>query len=90
MRCKVWNCDKIATYEALKLNNRPYKQPFGYCARHKNVLPNLRKIDNFRKLVHIWIEKNWGKRCPDYEKECPLCKAWDCFDYLFQEEKKNG
>lgn len=37
------------------------------------------------ELIHAWISKNWGERCPDYEKGCPLCKAWECFDYLFEE-----
>ena len=32
-----------------------------------------------------WIEKNWGKRCPDYEKSCALCRAWTCYDYLMSE-----
>jgi len=35
------------------------------------------------KLVRAWVVRNWGKRCPDYEKDGPLCKAWECFDYLF-------
>lgn len=34
-------------------------------------------------LVKMWMLKNWGKRCKEYEKDCPLCKAWKYFDYLF-------
>lgn len=29
-----------------------------------------------------WIERNYGRRCPDYEKNCACCRAWDCYDYL--------
>ena len=31
-----------------------------------------------------WITKFWGKRCPDFEKDCGCCKAWKAYDYLFQ------
>ena len=34
------------------------------------------------KTLKVWIETNWGKRCPDYEKDCALCKAWKYYDYL--------
>ena len=23
---------------------------------------------------------HWGKRCPDYEKDCPACDAWRKYD----------
>jgi len=26
------------------------------------------------------MEAYWGERCPDYEPECPACKAWEHFD----------
>ena len=29
-----------------------------------------------------WILKNWGKPCKDKCNDCPLCGAWECFDYL--------
>lgn len=24
----------------------------------------------------------WGKRCPDFDPECPTCEAWAQFDAL--------
>lgn len=38
----------------------------------------------FKERVKEYMIKNWGTRCPDYEEDCPLCKAWKCFDYLFE------
>jgi rubrerythrin len=38
----------------------------------------------FKERVKEWMIKNWGTRCPDYEENCPLCKAWKYFDYLFE------
>lgn len=32
------------------------------------------------RFMNLW----WGKRCPDYEPRCALCKAWKAFDYLFE------
>lgn len=29
-----------------------------------------------------WINENFGKRCPDYEKDCPVCKTWKLYDEL--------
>ena len=36
--------------------------------------------------VEAWMKENWGKRCDEYSKGCSLCKAWECFDYLFEFE----
>ncbi len=35
--------------------------------------------------VQDWMIKHWGQRCPEYEEGCVLCKAWACFDYLFED-----
>lgn len=29
-----------------------------------------------------WIQRYWGKRCPDYESSCMCCNAWASFDSL--------
>ncbi len=34
------------------------------------------------KLLKIWIEKNWGKRCEGRCPLCALCQAWDAYDFL--------
>jgi len=26
------------------------------------------------------MQEYWGERCPDFEPECPACKAWKHFD----------
>ena len=28
------------------------------------------------------MEAHWGKRCPDYEQDCPCCEAWDEYDEM--------
>jgi hypothetical protein len=38
----------------------------------------------FKERVKEYMVKNWGTRCPDYEKDCACCKAWKYFDYLFE------
>ncbi len=38
----------------------------------------------FKERVKEYMIKNWGTRCPDYEKNCACCKAWKYFDYLFE------
>ena len=30
-----------------------------------------------------WMEEYWGDRCPDFDKDCPCCKAWVAFDVVF-------
>jgi len=44
------------------------------------------KMENYlkkeNKVLEKWIIKNYGKRCPDYEKECVVCKKWKLFDKL--------
>lgn len=37
-----------------------------------------------RRFLHRWIANYWGPRCPDFEPDCPCCKAWAAFDTLFQ------
>lgn len=32
------------------------------------------------------MEGYWGERCPDYEQDCPACKAWDEYDVIHAEK----
>lgn len=38
---------------------------------------------------HGWledtIERLYGKRCPDYDKDCALCQAWSVYDTIIQD-----
>jgi len=34
------------------------------------------------------IEKLYGKRCPDYEKGCACCQAWDIYDTILDENRR--
>mgnify|MGYP001612764416 CR=1 FL=1 len=34
------------------------------------------------KILEKWMIKNYGRRCPDYEKDCIVCKKWKLFDKL--------
>ena len=33
------------------------------------------------------IEKLYGKRCPDYEKGCACCQAWNVYDTIIDENR---
>lgn len=35
--------------------------------------------------VKEWMIKYWGERCLSFNDECACCKAWACYDYLFEE-----
>ena len=37
------------------------------------------------RVLEDWVIRNYGKRCPDYVKDCACCKAWKCYDYLVME-----
>ena len=44
-----------------------------------------------KKEMENWMKENWGNKCEDYEKDCALCKAWKCYEYLFEwEEEESG
>ena len=32
------------------------------------------------KLIEEAMEGYWGKRCPEWEKDCPACKAWEEYE----------
>lgn len=40
------------------------------------------------KGLKTWVEKNWGKRCDKFELGCPLCTAWQCFDFITKPGKR--
>lgn len=33
-------------------------------------------------LIAEAITEYWGERCPDFDADCPCCKAWKQFDAL--------
>lgn len=43
-----------------------------------NVLENTQK----HGPVYAAIAEVWGERCPDFEPECPCCKAWAAWDEM--------
>ena len=55
-----------------------------------NIKTQLIDFDeqNENKILEDWITRNYGKRCPDYHKECACCKAWKCYDYLVYDEER--
>ena len=40
-----------------------------------------------KDVVKQLMLQNWGERCPDYCEDCPACKAWKYYDYLFELDK---
>ena len=59
--------------------------------RRRNFIDSLKEafkkenLDKENKVLEKWVIRNYGKRCPDYEKDCACCKAWKCYDYLVME-----
>jgi len=40
-------------------------------------------------LMKLYVKKFYWQRCPDkynpeWKEYCPICKAYECLDYLFQ------
>lgn len=44
-----------------------------------------------KKMYEYWleqiIEELYGKRCPDYAKECACCQAWGVYDTIIDYNK---
>lgn len=36
------------------------------------------------------LEKLYGKRCPDFNKDCGCCQAWDIYDSIIEENNKGS
>lgn len=34
------------------------------------------------KILKKWVERNYGKKCPEYCKGCILCEKWKLFGNL--------
>ena len=39
------------------------------------------------ETLHDAMLSHWGKRCPDYEAECPACSAWKNYDEFVRKSK---
>ena len=59
------------------------KKKFKMIERKRHITDVQEEAEN--QILSDWIERNYGKKCPDYEKNCPCCKAWKCYDYLAME-----
>lgn len=38
-----------------------------------------------RLISWIYINRLWGRRCSDYEPECPSCREWAMHDWMFND-----
>lgn len=46
-------------------------------------LSNLNKeVRRENAILFNWVFKNYGRRCPKYEKNCVICQAWKNYDNL--------
>lgn len=48
----------------------------------------------YNEAMHeCWLEeilkKLYGQRCPDYEKNCGCCQAWNVYDTIIAENRAN-
>ena len=53
-----------------------------------NKIKNELELDEDKTLFN-WIKDNYGTRCPDFEKECGCCIAWNLYDRLIQKTDLN-
>ena len=68
--------------ESLKQGNldKENKKKLEMIERKRHITDVQEEAEN--QILSDWIERNYGKRCLDYNKDCPCCKAWKCYDYL--------
>ena len=45
----------------------------------------MTKIKKEFKKLNEWMVEYYGKRCPEYEKDCACCEAWELYDKLIWE-----
>lgn len=50
--------------------------------KQKKKIKDIKLMQN--KVLFNWIKDNYGPRCPDFEKECACCIAWNLYDRLIQ------
>jgi len=43
---------------------------------------DIKKIQEFTKLLKKHLTKEWGKRCDVYNFECQVCRNWRLYDEL--------
>lgn len=39
-------------------------------------------VEPIRKLAEDMLLEFWGRRCPDYEETCIICRKWKALDEL--------
>lgn len=44
-------------------------------------------MKNHKLWLKNRIERDYGKRCPDYVEECYLCQAWKFYDEIINEPR---
>ena len=50
------------------------------------TLPTPEEIKGIENYL-LW---GYGKRCPDYDPGCPVCNAWEDFDYYLKVVKSKN
>jgi len=39
-----------------------------------------------KRRLEKYLRRFYGKRCTDFQEECPLCQQWAAFDRLFNDQ----
>lgn len=42
-----------------------------------------------KHLITVFVEREYGARCKEYEASCACCAAWAAHDYLLGRERKD-
>jgi len=64
---------------------KPVKWWEGVSEEDMKIFKKVVKKLEIKELVEAWMTEYWGKKCSEKMKGCPLCKAWECFDYIFED-----
>lgn len=49
---------------------------------------NVWTTESIIKTIEWHIRKDYGEKCPDYDKECILCRIWEVWEQLKKGVKK--
>lgn len=48
---------------------------------HQRVIDQINR--ERRESVRLWLEAEFGERCPEHHADCIVCQKWEAFDRIF-------
>ena len=54
--------------------------------KEQEIIKQIKELKKWmkrqNKIIENWFIRNYGKKCPDYDKDCIVCKQWKLFDKI--------